>query len=97
MLVSYNSANTSGRKTCLAWFLILDIIIFLALSVSLPIINSGLACKAIETCDPFLPICATSTNEHQFFYSHCEMLRDACLTGKGWKTDFFGHCNVNKV
>ncbi|KAH8365930.1 hypothetical protein KR093_007403 [Drosophila rubida] len=41
------------------------------------------ACKAIEDCDPFLPVCAAFSNEHQFFYSHCDMQRDICLTGKG--------------
>lgn len=53
--------------------------------ISLPIFESaaGGACKALADCDPFLPICATHTNEHQFFYSHCDMLRENCLTGKG--------------
>ncbi|XP_034136517.1 uncharacterized protein LOC117589007 isoform X2 [Drosophila guanche] len=41
------------------------------------------ACMAIKTCDPFQPMCATSKNDHQFFYSQCEMVRDTCLTGKG--------------
>lgn len=40
-------------------------------------------CKGLDDCDPFLPICAAYTNEHQFFYSHCDMLREICLTGKG--------------
>ncbi|KAH8235298.1 hypothetical protein KR032_012413, partial [Drosophila birchii] len=79
------------------WFLIWDILLSLTLSASMPVIDSGSACKAISTCDPFLPICATSTNEHQFFYSHCEMLRDICLTGKDWKSDYLSHCNVNKL
>lgn len=54
--------------------------------ISLPIFESaagGASCKALADCDPFLPICATHTNEHQFFYSHCDMLRENCLTGKG--------------
>lgn len=83
MLFTHNSASTAERKICLCWFLIWDILLSLTLSVSMPVIDSGSACKAISTCDPFLPICATATNEHQFFYSHCEMLRDICLTGKG--------------
>ncbi|XP_037719688.1 follistatin-related protein 1 isoform X3 [Drosophila subpulchrella] len=61
------------------------------------VIGSSSACKVIGSCDPFLPVCAASTNEHQFFYSHCEMLRDACLTGKDWKSDYFSHCNVSKL
>ncbi|XP_050741918.1 follistatin-related protein 1 [Drosophila biarmipes] len=93
----HNLAIGSERKICLAWFLISDIFMFLALSVSVPVIARGSACKAITSCDPFLPVCAASTNEHQFFYSHCEMLRDACLTGKDWKTDYFSHCNVSKL
>lgn len=56
--------------------------------ISLPIFESaGNSCKALADCDPFLPICATQTNEHQFFYSHCDMLRENCLTGKGeWRS-----------
>ncbi|XP_034136520.1 uncharacterized protein LOC117589007 isoform X5 [Drosophila guanche] len=55
------------------------------------------ACMAIKTCDPFQPMCATSKNDHQFFYSQCEMVRDTCLTGKDWKSDFLSHCNVRKL
>ncbi|XP_034136519.1 uncharacterized protein LOC117589007 isoform X4 [Drosophila guanche] len=43
------------------------------------------------------PMCATSKNDHQFFYSQCEMVRDTCLTGKDWKSDFLSHCNVRKL
>ncbi|KAH8349637.1 hypothetical protein KR084_003194, partial [Drosophila pseudotakahashii] len=85
------------RNIYLAWFLISDLIMFFALSVSLPVIGNASACKTISSCDPFLPVCAASTNEHQFFYSQCEMLRDACLTGKDWKMDYFSHCNVSKL
>ncbi|XP_016975872.1 uncharacterized protein LOC108042204 [Drosophila rhopaloa] len=97
MPTTHNSASTSERKIYLAWFLLFNILVLLALSVSLPVIDGGPACKAIATCDPFLPVCATSTNEHQFFYSHCEMLRDTCLTGKTWIADFFSHCNISKI
>ncbi|XP_037719686.1 follistatin-related protein 1 isoform X2 [Drosophila subpulchrella] len=93
----HNLASGSERNIYLAWFLISDFIMFLALSMSLPVIGSSSACKVIGSCDPFLPVCAASTNEHQFFYSHCEMLRDACLTGKDWKSDYFSHCNVSKL
>ncbi|KAH8416269.1 hypothetical protein KR222_002045 [Zaprionus bogoriensis] len=65
--------------------------------LSLPILESSGACKALADCDPFQPICATHTNEHQFFYSHCDMLRENCLTGKDWKSDYFSHCNVSKL
>ncbi|KAH8378995.1 hypothetical protein KR009_002545, partial [Drosophila setifemur] len=86
------------RKISLYWLLILVVLFLFALAASLPIIGTtSSACKAISTCDPFLPICATSSNEHQFFYSHCEMLRDTCLTGKDWKSDYFSHCNVSKL
>lgn len=81
-LVNDNSANSS-KMNILAWFLIFNIIMFLALSVCLPVLSSNSGCSAITNCDPFLPVCASSTNEHQFFYSICEMLLDACLTGKG--------------
>ncbi|KAH8342471.1 hypothetical protein KR059_008973, partial [Drosophila kikkawai] len=79
------------------WLLIWDILLSLTLTASMPVIDTGSACKAMATCDPFLPICATATNEHQFFYSHCEMLRDICLTGKDWKSDYLSHCNVHKL
>ncbi|KRK00667.1 uncharacterized protein LOC26535833 [Drosophila yakuba] len=97
MLVNHNSACSSKMNIYLAWFLIFNIIMFLALSVSLPVLSSSSGCSTITTCDPFLPVCASSTNEHQFFYSNCEMLRDACLTGKDWKPDYFNHCNVSKL
>lgn len=82
-LVNDNSANSSKMNIYLAWFLIFNIIMFLALSVCLPVLSSNSGCSAITNCDPFLPVCASSTNEHQFFYSICEMLLDDCLTGKG--------------
>ncbi|KAH8408541.1 hypothetical protein KR215_007138 [Drosophila sulfurigaster] len=55
------------------------------------------ACKAIDDCDPFQPVCAAHFNEHQFFYSHCDMLREICITGKDWKPDYLSHCNVSKL
>ncbi|KAH8317272.1 hypothetical protein KR074_010262 [Drosophila pseudoananassae] len=96
MLVTYNPT-----KKCY-WFLTVSVICLLlcVLAVaSIPVIvsSSASACRALSTCDPFLPICASSLNEHQFFYSQCEMLRDICFTGKDWKTDFFSHCNVSKL
>ncbi|KQS43017.1 uncharacterized protein Dere_GG26335, isoform A [Drosophila erecta] len=98
MIVNHNLACSSKMNIYFAWFLIFNIIMFLALSVSLPILSSSSSCSTITTCDPFLPVCASSTNEHQFFYSNCEMLRDACLTGKAdWKPDYFNHCNVSKL
>ncbi|XP_022221828.1 follistatin-related protein 1 [Drosophila obscura] len=88
----------AAMKIILFCFLISIVSILFALCVSLPLKQSSPACKAIKTCDPFQPICATSSlNEHQFFYSQCEMVRDICLTGKDWKSDYLSHCNVRKL
>ncbi|XP_052847928.1 uncharacterized protein LOC128259538 [Drosophila gunungcola] len=97
MPITHSLANTSERKIYLACFLLSNVVMLLARPLALPVINDVSACKAIATCDPFLPFCATSSNEHQFFYSHCEMLRETCLTGKTWKMDYFSHCNVSKL
>ncbi|XP_061395294.1 uncharacterized protein LOC133330910 [Musca vetustissima] len=55
----------------------------------------GTSCSGLNNCDPFKAVCASAKNEHQFFYSQCDMIRDSCLTGKDWKRDNFSHCNVH--
>ncbi|KAH8303823.1 hypothetical protein KR018_008577, partial [Drosophila ironensis] len=76
--------------------LVVCLLVCVLAAASLPVIV-GSACRALSTCDPFLPVCATSLNEHQFFYSQCEMLRDMCFTGKDWRSDYLSHCNVSKL
>ncbi|XP_015043628.1 follistatin-related protein 1 [Drosophila miranda] len=97
MHVMFTLTGKAATKIVLFCFLISIVSILFALCVSLPLKQSSSACMAIETCDPFKPICATSINEHQFFYSQCEMVRDICLTGKDWKSDYLSHCNVSKL
>ncbi|XP_034657801.1 uncharacterized protein LOC117894723 [Drosophila subobscura] len=89
--------SKATTKIVLFCFLISFVSILFALCVSLPLKQRSSACMAIKTCDPFQPMCATSKNDHQFFYSQCEMVRDICLTGKDWKSDFLSHCNVRKL
>lgn len=41
-------------------------------------------CIDLRDCESNRPICAINDhqNEHQFFYSHCDMIRENCMTGK---------------
>lgn len=41
-------------------------------------------CIELEKCERHQPICAINEprNEHQFFYSHCDMIKENCMTGK---------------
>ncbi|XP_034482624.1 follistatin-related protein 1 [Drosophila innubila] len=87
-----------GIATKISILLLLICVASVLCVLSLPVFESiSSACKGIEDCDPFLPVCAAHTNEHQFFYSHCDMLREICMTGKDWKTDYLSHCNVSKL
>ncbi|XP_017841578.1 uncharacterized protein LOC108599290 [Drosophila busckii] len=90
--------HSLGTISKISLLLLLILLATLLCALSLPILeHAAQACKDIDDCDPFLPICASYTNEHQFFYSHCDMLREICLTGKDWRTDYLSHCNVSKL
>ncbi|XP_059223622.1 uncharacterized protein LOC131997160 [Stomoxys calcitrans] len=84
-------SSMSRRVSVLAAFCIVVILLLLVIVW----VVRGSSCTALENCDQFKAICASSGTEHQFFYSHCDMVRDNCLTGKNWKRDHFSHCNVN--
>lgn len=77
MIVSV-SRSMSRRASMLVAF---GIVILLLLAV-LVLVVRGNSCNALKHCDPFKAICASTKTEHQFFYSHCDMVRDNCMTGK---------------
>ncbi|XP_011294257.1 uncharacterized protein LOC105262096 [Musca domestica] len=85
------SGSMSKRVSVLA---ALSFTILLLLVVVVLVVR-GSSCGGLNDCDPFKAVCASTRNEHQFFYSQCDMIRDNCLTGKDWKLDHFSHCNVN--
>lgn len=69
----------------LAIWLIVGVIVLLLLLVliALTIFGSHPCAGALDGCDAFKAICASYNGDHQFFYSHCDMLRENCLTGSG--------------
>ncbi|XP_075157202.1 uncharacterized protein LOC142230445 [Haematobia irritans] len=85
------SGNMFGKVSALA---VICIVILLVLVLVVWVVR-GSTCDALQDCDQFMAVCASSGNEHQFFYSQCDMVRDICLTGRNWKPDHFSHCNVN--
>ncbi|KAL7733583.1 hypothetical protein ACLKA6_005048 [Drosophila palustris] len=91
--------HSLGITTKISILLLLICVASVICVLSLPVVFESIssACKGIDDCDPFLPVCAAHANEHQFFYSHCDMLREICLTGKDWQTDHLSHCNVWKL
>ncbi|XP_017488180.1 PREDICTED: uncharacterized protein LOC108376467 [Rhagoletis zephyria] len=71
------------------------ILLVVLVLVVLAIFGSHPCAGALENCDEFRAICASYNGDHQFFYSHCDMLRENCLTGSDWQRDHYNHCNVN--
>ncbi|XP_039959789.1 uncharacterized protein LOC120774318 isoform X1 [Bactrocera tryoni] len=67
----------------LAIWLIVSVIVLLLVLVliALAIFGSHPCAGALDGCDAFKAICASYNGDHQFFYSHCDMLRENCLTG----------------